>query len=344
VELVASRDHKFLIFALICAVSKLSEAQSTLALSVERQPEAEACPDAPTLRARIRRIQGREVTAQTTRYHVSFSRRGETFFATIARRNGSSQRVLKSTQANCDALAQATAVTLALLFDSDADSAARSEAVDKQDALNPKSTSNAGDAREENKATPRTTNNGDVVERARTRTHSGQPALVNGLGALGVSGVSGVLQPIAPAFVLDLGVEAKRFRITLGALWLLSRTNEYGPGSVRETLISGTSRLCYATFQARPWRVDVCSGAYFGMLHGEAAGYTRNEERRTLWLALPFELALARFSSPLGWELSGGAIVPLRRHDFQVDGLGVAYESSAIGAQLSLRAVGVLPL
>ena len=83
---------------------------------------------------------------------------------------------------------------------------------------------------------------------------------------------------------------------------------------------------------------------YAGILNGEGRGFTRNESVATPWLALPFELTLGSVSRDLAWELGATALVPLRRHEFTVVGVGVAYESSPVGVLLSLRAVGLWTL
>jgi hypothetical protein len=41
-----------------------------------------------------------------------------------------------------------------------------------------------------------------------------------------------------------------------------------------------------------------------------------------------------------GVEVAAGALLPLRRNDFSIDNLGVAYQSWHVGMLLSMRAVG----
>jgi hypothetical protein len=43
---------------------------------------------------------------------------------------------------------------------------------------------------------------------------------------------------------------------------------------------------------------------------------------------------------PVGWELGAAALIALRRYEFAVDGLGVAYRSLPVGVMVSLRAYG----
>lgn len=56
---------------------------------------------------------------------------------------------------------------------------------------------------------------------------------------------------------------------------------------------------------------------------------------------MPLELSLASLAGPLGFDVGAAALVPLRRNDFSVDGVGVAYRSLPVGALVSLRGVGV---
>jgi hypothetical protein len=101
-----------------------ARAQTVTALSVERGPGAEECPDAVTLDQRIATIRGRASAAGGARYDIGFARTLDSFTATIrSGPNGESQRTLEGRGPSCTALAQATAVTLALLFDSEADDA-----------------------------------------------------------------------------------------------------------------------------------------------------------------------------------------------------------------------------
>jgi len=154
----------------------------------------------------------------------------------------------------------------------------------------------------------------------------------------------GVLRSASPAAVADSGIAGPRWRMSIGALWAAPQTITLGPGTVRQGLISGFSRTCFAPWTSGSLRIDVCSGAAFGLMTGEGHGYSRNERRTEPWVAIPFELAFAGFRSPVGWELSGGGLGMLRRRDFSIDGLGVGYRSSPVAATLTLRVVGLLPL
>ena len=91
-------------------------------------------------------------------------------------------------------------------------------------------------------------------------------------------------------------------------------------------------------------RFDVCTGIYAGILNGEGIGYTENTSASTPWLAFPLELALRSVSPGFGWEAGAAALLSVRRHEFAIDGVGVAYDSPPVGAFFSLRAVGLWAL
>ena len=124
-------------------------------------------------------------------------------------------------------------------------------------------------------------------------------------------------------------------------LWVPAQSFTLEPGSVRESLLSGTARTCFALTHNHGLSLDLCSGLFVGVTTAQAGGFTSNDRRVRPWLAVPLELSLAALSGPIGWELSGAALGSLVHHDFQVDNIGVAYHSPRVGAMLTLRAVGL---
>jgi hypothetical protein len=158
--------------------------------------------------------------------------------------------------------------------------------------------------------------------------------------ALGGAGVFGLVQPVVPAALGEIGIGVKRFRTSIGVLWMPEQTLDFGPGQIRETLVSGVARTCLTAVRGEAAHFDLCSGIYAGLLKVRAEHYTRNDSADKAWLAVPLELSLGTTSSPVGVEASVSALLPLRRNDFSIDRLGVAYASWPVGMMLSLRAVG----
>ena len=101
------------------------------------------------------------------------------------------------------------------------------------------------------------------------------------------------------------------------------------------------ARTCLTAARSAQVRFDVCSGIYAGLLKVQADRYTRNGSADKAWLAVPLGVALTTTSSPVGVEVDASALLPLRRNDFSIDNLGVAYESWPVGMLLSMRAVGL---
>src|SRR6188768_386541 len=201
-------------------------AQALDALRVERAPGAEDCADAANLGERIARIRGRVDTPKNSHYEVHFSRTADTFSASIhSGPNGEGQRELTGPGPTCASLAQATAVTLALLFDSDEASATRAEPEPPAPAAPPPAV-----------IAPRVEAPPQVAARP--------PARLRGTLSLGAAGLAFVLRPLAPAFVAEMGLSYQRVRTGLGALWVPTQSLTLEPGHVDESLLAGTARAC----------------------------------------------------------------------------------------------------
>ncbi len=284
-------------------------------LAVTRGSGSEACPDTEQLARHVERLRGRPEQAPTGAYDVRFSLDQAGLQATIRSDTGDA-RVLRDRGPSCSALEQATAVTLALLLDSDGQRESEARA--------------AGTLQPEPQ--PR-----EVSATAERPARSAVSVTLS----LGGAALVGVVRPLAPALSGELGLSIGRLRTSLGVLALLPQTLTHGPGTLHESLLSGVGRTCLAATRGAALRLDVCSGLYVGRLQVEAHGYTRNERVAKTWLAVPLELALSSSTAPLGFELGAAALLPLRRSDFAIDGVGVAYRSLPIGAVLSLRGVGV---
>ncbi len=285
------------------------------ALDVERAPGAEGCPDEDELARRVEALRGRPPSGER-RYRITFARREATLSAAIrVGDDTASVRVLETREATCDGLAQATAVTLSLLMDSE---------VTKESPPNELVPVSRADA----EAPP-------VTRRERVET--------GGTLALGGAALFGVVRPVAPLVTLDLGVRVGAFRASVGALVMVPQELELGPGSVHERLAAGTARLCLSPLGIGSLRLDLCSGAWLGRRRAEGRGYTDDVESTTTWLGIPIELSLADLSPPLGWEVSVIALLSFPRRDYTVSGVGAAYESWPIGAVLSVRGLGVVP-
>ena len=300
-------------------VSPESSSQPSSSLSVTRGEGAESCPDTKALRAHVDRLRGHQATSEPSAYHVRFSRSGTVFRADIRVGASNGARVLRDRRATCASLEQATALTLALLLDSDLS------------ALPPEKP-------EPEPEPPRAAEPPKPLDRPApepVRPNAAHLALSLGGGVM-----FGVVQPVAPTVLAELGIGVKRFRTGIGVLWMPSQTRDFGPGQLRQTLLSGVARTCLTALRTSDARFDLCSGIYAGLLQVRAYNYTRNDSADKAWLAVPVGVSLTTISAPVGVEIGASALFPLRRNDFSIDNLGVAYASSLVGALLSMRAVG----
>ncbi|HEY3667866.1 MAG TPA: hypothetical protein VGL19_17810 [Polyangiaceae bacterium] len=311
----------FLLFGAFLTLDVRARAEGGEVLSVERGAGADDCPDVDNLAARVANIRGRAGSASNASYVVTFSHTAETYTAVIrSAPNGESQRILEGHGASCAALAQATAVTLALLFDSEPESTPPPKP-EPPPAPPPKTV--------------------DLLTEPVPVEPAQRDVRIDSTISLGAGALIGVLRPVSPVFTGELGLRVARFRVGLGALWNPTQALSLAPGTVHASLLGGTARSCFALSENEGLSLGLCTGLFVGVMTGEAEGFTANEQRARSWLSVPVELSLAQLSGPAGWELSGAALGSLVHHDFEVDNVGVAYHSPRVGFMLSLRVVGL---
>ena len=301
-----------LVAALACSCAFRARPCRALTLTVERELGAEACPDGPTLSARVREVRGSEADVGGSAYLVRFKRVGKRLSAEI-RVGETSVRALDTQTASCEVLAKGVAVTLAMLIDSDA-------------AAEPSAASQPAPVAVSETPAPA------FASRPRQRE-------LRGFISLGASGLMGVLGPLDPAFSGEVGLRVGTVRVGLGVLWGAPRNLDVAGGAVRESLAAATLRACSGLLGGERLTLGLCVGAFAGELGGSAHGFAAAEAHQRAWLVLPVELSLARFLAPVGWELSASALLPVLQRDFGIAGAGVAYRTPAIGGLLTLRGV-----
>jgi hypothetical protein len=283
---------------------------------VSRADDAADCPDEVALAASIERILGgrpassaRGITAD-----VAFARRGAPYVATI-RLHGEKEgeRTIEDAGPSCDALAEAVAVTMALVLD--ARNVPRPE---------PEPVPAPVPARDE-----------ETRPLAR-RVTSGWIAAFAG-PAFGLVG--------APSLVVgpEFGFEPFRhWSFRAGAEGVLPRSTDSGTGSVRVSLIAVHVAICgsLAPLDAKV-RPALCARGAAGSLSGEGRGYQSESDARFTWFAAGGAAEVGGRLSRLVWGLEGGVLVPVRRQSFSVEPSGIAYESSPVAGFVTAR-VGYL--
>ena len=293
-------------------------------LSVSHEPGADDCPDALDLLARIERIRGAPPRVDQPAYRVAFTRDAAGLHAVISSSESAGERLLDDAALQCSALAQATAVSLALLFDADA----RARGTARLSAVTPAATPAATPS-----VTPAST-----APQASAAAY-GQPDLSAPRASIALAGgaLLGVTRPLAAAFGLELGLDKGRFGLRVAAHYAVPQDLDFASGEVREALLAGSLEGCFAAWSSAGLRLEGCAGGILGALRAEAEGYAEDRRRTRLWSALAFDARFGLVPDPLGASLVLALLVPLRRQDFAIDGAGVAYASEPLAVLLSLR-------
>jgi hypothetical protein len=318
-------------------VSRRSRAQTPPPITVEREAGAEDCPDTAGLVARVEAILGRggRPSPDATPYRVDFSHSPGVFTAAIhSGSDGEIVRYLDAHEPNCAALAHATAIALAVLFD--ADLAGAGGTSEQAEPTSPEQS--------EPLPPPLPPPPVQIVPRKNEDEASEAEAASSGAGervdpwfALGAAALAGALRPVVPAFLADFGIEASSFRGSVGALWVPPQSISLAPGSASENLIGGNFRACYALSRRAVVRVDLCSGALIGAATAEASGFTKNEQHTELFLAFPLELSLSARSRFFGWQLGASGLLLTPPDEFNVAGVGLTYHPAPVAGMLAVR-------
>jgi hypothetical protein len=318
----------------LALVSDPARAQEPSAIRVEREPGAEDCPDTADLTSRVAAVMGHPSEAVTTPYVVTFARTPQAYTAAIqAGDESATVRRLSAREPNCAALAHATTVALAVLLDADPnappganDSDGTTSTTPAVDAVKPPASIAkhvaAPSAREMPLPSAREVPSWELA-----------PFVSAGAGA-----AVGILRPVSLALVVDAGLELGRLRASVGALWLTPQTLELTPGSARESLLSGSLRLCLAVSRGKRLRLDACSGAIVGFAQAEAHGFVQNLRHKELFVAFPVGPALSVRTGPLSWELAASLLLVCPPNEFNVVGRGLTYQPPPVAGLFTLRA------
>ncbi len=267
---------------------------------------AAACPDAVALGARVWVLRP-ESLPEALRVEVRFEREGAGYVATLQTSGRlRATRVLRASGPGCEGLADATAVSLSMLFD-----------------LPPEASPEPAVA-----ASPSTARNLPPARRP-APWYAWRAWLAAG-GALAwqlpskAGGLARVDALAAPTPSLLVGVG--------GALGP-SGSVERGGGEVEVGLGFASARACWLAWgEARGPRAGACALGAVGQLRGRGQGYALDREARRAWYALGGGLlASGPLAGPLGWLAEGSALAPLGRESFSIDEIGQVYRTPALG-------------
>jgi hypothetical protein len=312
---------------LTLALDRAARADEPLpALIVTRAPGAQDCPDATALAREVAHMNGRpslDASARRTAstwLHVEINRGTDGYSAVIraqGRRTG--ERRLSDTGPSCENLADALALTLAMVLDNYAG----------QVSIEPEPTRTPTWRKQPAAAPPQRLSVSALELDVATAVHVGVLAHVGPL--------------ISARGRLWLGKTAV---FEAGGVYFFEQTVEHAEsaGRLELNLASGFLGSCANLSQPEDGvGLALCAEGYLGRLKGTGTGFTRDEPAQNhLWLAAGLALDLAgRIAGPLEWSARAAAfLVREQRFVVLVDGREDAiFQSSPAGlwAGVALR-------
>ena len=296
-------------------------APATASIQSTHAAGAADCPDAAQLARQVNDGLGRQALIATggagaqaagSRVDVAFDRAGHGYAATVhVGGAGGGTRKLANAGPGCGALANAVAVLLTVVLDTD---------VAPQADANDRNASGAGAA----------------------TSRSGRVAGHDGLNAdLGVGGgvAEGLVGGWSPTLGLAGTLAYRHWALRLGGLWLPSKTSDVGPGRVDVGLAVARAALCATTGTDRS-RVTfgLCAQQQIGWMRGRGVDFDAgNRTADHLWLAAGAAIvASGSFERSFGWEVEAGAVRLLQQQRFVVDNLGTGFQSDPFAFMTTL--------
>jgi hypothetical protein len=302
---------------LALSLDRDAHAETLPALIVTRSSGASDCPDAEALAREVARMNGRPsldpsgTTTANTRLHVEINRAADAYTAVIrAHGDRTGERHLSDTGPGCESLADALALTLAMVLDNHAHRA----------SIEPEP--------------PRT--------RAWQAPRAAEPA-ASSLSAVELDAATGVhvgMLARAGPFVLARGrlwfgdVAA----LEAGGLYAFEQTvdHERSSGRLDLDLLSGFAGACAALASPRgPVDLALCAEAHLGRLRGTGSGFSSDRPPQShLWVAGGLAIDVAgKIAGPLFWNARGAAFaVRNQRFIVVIDGADDAiFDASPAG-------------
>lgn len=289
-------------------------------LQVSKSDGAKDCPDAAGLADRVAQIAGKPVLDPTpsSALRLSFSVQltaNKAGYSAVLRAKGtrSGVRNIADIGSDCSGLADALAVTLAIILD------------DERSAPPP-----APNPLESFVVQP-------PAPQSPTPTESAPPPRETPTfwrPFVGAGAALGILDTNALGAVAGLDINIGRLVTGLEVLWLLPHRFDRGPGNATVDLVAVGFHACFQP-ETDPRRTHLALCAHFteGRLHGAAEGFTINRSASRPWTA-PGVAALVggEVTSPLEWFVRAKLYFPVRRERFVIDNLGTVHETPLLGA------------
>jgi hypothetical protein len=279
-----------------------SQSMGKARIAVTRAENALLCPDGGALIERLRSVRAKADAELPEVFLDVRMQRDEEGFSAEVRASGARAgiRTLRAAGPGCEALADAVAVSIAVLLDEE------ERAVTTAPPALPVSVSEPPRPRE---------------HRSRGDAWLGGGAAMGMPHELGGIATGGVAIEIADRTVI--GAEG---------VWAPSRTIPFAGESVDVSLALGLLKGCrFSMGFVRESPLALCAAAGAGRLHGAGRGFSPDRTaNRALFLAGPTVLVRGPVAGPLGLTFEVSALFPLRRETFSVDGSGTAYETPTV--------------
>jgi hypothetical protein len=303
--------------ALVVAISSVAHASD---VRVERREGAESCPDSASFAQRIGDVPaGARSTSVIT---VRFERTAKGFRSSVLTADGM-QRSLSDDATSCDDLAEATLLAVRLALDlSPAGTEAERTVAPVAPAARETPAAREAPALSPAPSAPRTAIGGELL---------GSAALAAGIGAPIAAGIRG-------GAALTFG--GGRWSAGVTGVVLPSQSRDVGAGQVDIAVAGGGLEACGRVRVSRPLLVALCARAEALRLSGTSHGFSRTEEQaRPLFTASVLGRAQARLEGPLAVFLEVGAVVPVVRERFAIDGVGLVYDPPFVGGSAGIGAL-----
>jgi hypothetical protein len=326
--------HALLIVAFCATLGGRALAEPVRAsLTVTRDDGSRECPDSAALTARVETVASRklfeiaETEPRDTWVQVEFVRSISGFRAVISAR-GSRQgtRSLEDVGPECTSLADAVAITLAILLDP--------------------TIATGGDPPPLAVIPPAAP---PVVAPASADSPTARPealhedtAVPTVIGLEGSAGPSfAMLEGVVP--FVEAGVRGRFgdfIALGGGGGFVLPQRIDHGSGTVDVSLAYGYARGCANLLPKRRTNLEGCLEPMLGGLRGSGEDYDQgNQTEWVFWSAAAVLLqAYGPISKSMSWSIRARLLAPLVRHGFSVDNAGSteeAFELSAVGGSLA---------
>lgn len=306
-------------FAVVLAPRLCMGSPLSLEITTERTEAASECADDAQLRGKVEQLSQRALgtiapESDVIRVHVRFDRTKDEYRADLEFKGPKpGERMLSDHSENCEPLADAAAVAIALLLDTELERRVR-EAREVQRAVQ----------------TIQITRR-EVTPRPRVARPKALALAIEG-GAQ-----SGLNSSVASGFALDLGTRvAPGWLFESSATLTLPVVSDYGPGQVTVLLATVALRAC--RLWGNEWQLGPCAAMAVGRLHGSGAGYDESFSSNLLWSAIGASVLVQReVAERWDFGLHATAWAPLEKRSFGVQGLGTAWNSSVISGGLTIR-------